>query len=101
MGHKRVNNLAMTYELGYVIGVYFGDGSICSSATEQNKGKSWFSLTTIDLEFAEYVKECLSMFVGPIEGGINHYIDKRSGRKPQNHLRVTASDFCRAIYGLR
>jgi len=97
MRHKRVNNFILNYELGYILGVYFGDGSIVHESSDTNAGKSWFSLTTIDIEFAEYVRECFSIFVGPIEGGIGKYIDQRKGRKPQYHFRITASDFCRML----
>ena len=43
----------MTPELGYVLGTYFGDGTVVAA-----KSSLKFILTVIDRDFAEYTREC-------------------------------------------
>jgi len=89
MWNSRACNIAYTPELAYICGVYFGDGSI------QDLGsKCLFSLTTIDLDFAEYTRSCFEPFVGPLPGGISEYQDQRKGRSKTYIMRVHATEFC-------
>ena len=89
MWNSRACNIAYNPSLAYICGVYFGDGSI-----QDTGAKSLFSLTTIDLDFAEYVRNCFEPFVGELLGGISQYQDARKGRSRTYIMRVHATDFC-------
>ena len=90
MAKPRICEVKEIFELGYILGVYFGDGSIVVVP----KKKSYFQLNTIDKEFAEYVQKCFSLFVGPVTAEIGESQDARKGRRLLYRITICATAFC-------